>query len=429
MKKNHILLLVFILGFAVYFILAMLDNAAKKPVPLMGIEKNRVQIMDMFNGVNLTVIRKSDEAGGGFFFVSPFGGVVAEGKEVESFLDEFAKVSVKANLGTKDNEALSEFGIGKNSPWVMVTSRGREDALILGVRDPVWPGNYVLKKDRGELVITDRYVENLFLRLPESFRKRNVFEEKQSDISAFSIARKDMSISFRKYGEGWYLKESDSAEIYPSDTARTDDFLSRMMALEVRDFKSRDGWFSPEGCGLTSPRCSLTVFFATGTVKVLDVGNVYDNDKVYVGLNGQVRGGVPAVFLDDLFRSATYFVMYDITSFSPSRVAAFTVKEDFEYKFEKKRGRWYRTGKKTRRTSNEIAGRVLLAASRLRAERFFFDQPLGEVRSEYVFYDRYGKEISRILIGDASEGYVKVKLKDRKDIFGISPWIADSMKL
>jgi len=196
----------------------------------------------------------------------------------------------------------------------------------------------------------------------------------------------------------------------------------------IQDFGPHDQKLSLHECGLVSPAVSLDITRETGAITRIATGHIYEKNRMYVSVDQDVKGGISSDMLKVLPDETDSFVRKKIVDFPLARVVLFKVKDEFmTYVYEKKRGKWYRTGKKRRRTSNETVNEFFLIMNNLMIDTFIFDEEFGITTKEYIFYDRERTLLSHLVIGESQDDYVKIMFKDKRGIFRVERKIIEAL--
>lgn len=428
-KKNLRLISIFLVLLIIYPFLRRYIDAKRNPFhPLIDIPITKARVIQIYNGKKLIIINKSEDK---YIFESPFKGIAVDKKSIDTFFSWFGKLARQKDMGDINKDAEKDFGISSASQWIELEFEKKKVNIVLGMRNPVAPQNYVYIKNEGKLVLTDRLAERLFLWKPEKFRDRKFFDFAPDIINGVKISyKKGNAISFNKQDNDWYLFDSKTKNEYLCDNAKTGVLLKIITLMEVADFGPIDNNVSISACGLQKPKVSLTVHSGTASVKTIDIGDTYNNNNVYASMDGQVAGGISAFFVKNLTEPTTSYFRYNVIDFPVAGVVKFTSTDgEMTYKYEKKRSSWYKTGKRKMEIDREKVAQFLAVIANLKAETFFFDNNPGEIKNEFVFYNRKGKILADILIGETKGNYAKIVLKGKKVIFGVPAYMAELLKI
>lgn len=472
--KNIVLVSVLALLVAAYlFSSAIITARKKKDAAIIPFESAKIQSFTLYNGENYMTVRREPDS---FVFARPFDGIAARKETVEMYFKVLDKLSPIRRLGVIKESELEDFGILTKSPALAVTVGDKTAEFVLGARNPVAQSYYLYRKDTGELMLVAEAAARLFRQRPEDFRDKKLFKFDAKDIKSMEIVIKGSPVGmvelrshFKKalgsensdfepsrsqigrayltkyvsriwqwrrpkdefaarkaflkrdlVQKDWYLTEMRSGRLYLCEMARVGQFIEMMLAAEVNDFAAADDNYSIAACGLVSPRFTLRVSTG-GAATTLSLGRRYNGNMVYAAVDGMVRGGVSALLEDVLSEPASSFARERLLDFNISSIVSFTVKEsDMLYKYGKKRGRWYRTGKKTREADQDAVREFLQTLAGLKIEKHYFDGLPGEIVREYMFYNRKNELLAGIYTGDTSDGITRVKFKDKEGTFGVS---------
>lgn len=416
--KNVVLLsLLSILIAAYLFSGAIMTARRKKDAAVLPFASEKIQSFSLYNGEKHLAIRRDPDS---FVFARPFSGIAAKKEAVETYFKLLDKLSPVRRLGAIKETEFEDFGISPKAPVLAVTAGDKTAGFALGMRNPVAQGYYLYGKDTGELVLIPEAAAGLFRLRPEDFREKKLFPFDGKDIKSIEIDVKgNPGSTFELAQDEWYATEARGGRRYLCEKAKVAQFIEMLLASEITDFTADDGDYSAAATGLVSPRFALRV--STGAaVTTVTLGSRYNGNMAYAAVDGTVKGGVSALIEQVVSAPASSFAREQLLDFNLSSIVLFTVKEgEMVYEYRKKRGRWYRTGKKTREADEDAVKKLLQTLAGLKIEKYYFDGPSGEVAGEYMFYNRKNELLAGIFVGGMSDGFTRVWFKDKEGAFGI----------
>jgi hypothetical protein len=367
-----------------------------------------------------------------YTFSSPFAGVAADAEATEEFLSAWKQINVSRRLGSVEPSALTKYGITDTSPALTLESRGKKQTITFGDHSPVAPAIYAFDPEKKDLLLIDEAAAQILeVMSPEYFRNNRILPVPPGDIEVLSW-RKPGGKERRLYRESdfWYLA-ADGKTLLAENAAVTN-FLRYLTAVRITDFSAADDPGRAAAAQSQARSFVLDVAVASAAVVHLEFGAGGNAKKTAVFSSGAFKGSAPVADITLQLSTATpFFVREAVINVHPGKIVAFTVTGgESAIRYEKKRGVWYRLGKKKRAQDTDKMKAFIQILSALRIEEFLPDgRELGAVFKEYRFYDRDKNEIAGFALGDTEGASVKARITGTKAIFFIKKELVDALTL
>lgn len=347
--------------------------------------------------------------GNGFVFLHPYPGVAADSKAINNYLSVLERVPVRRRWDQKGN--LSAFGVGPDSPQLVVGVGDRAVVLAAGKKNPVGSELFVFQhfgssidgeKDEGDMALVSMAAGALFQVQPMDFRARRVFPE--GSVRRWMLERPGTpAVNAELINNQWMVSES-SGPFFPTDRSAAHDPVQRIVRLRLSDFESLDKQFSLESAGLSSPVARLTVYLSTGPGTVLTLGQGQNAGALNAAVNGEIRGGVSTDFLE-YWPSLAQLRKRRLVDFPLATVTRFTVERDDSLAvYEKQRGKWYRLGRERRPVDPRGVQAFFLALAKVEIDSFDFSASVESPQRRYVFYNSDSEQVMDMALGEKLDG-------------------------
>jgi hypothetical protein len=367
---------------------------------LVSIRAKDVTGFRVVAGESISVDLKRDD--NGFVFVAPYPGVAAEQRAVKNYLTVLERLPARRRWDQSGD--LSLFGVGPQSPRLIVDLGQTSIILVVGNRNPVGPEVYVCNLTAKEVALVPDTAGVLFQVQGMDFRGRRLLPE--GAVRGWSLERPGRGVLNAEIRDNEWMVSEGTGPFYPSDRSAARDTAQRIGRLRLSDFESVDRRLSLDAAGLASPAARLTVRVSSGPAVVLTLGRGQNPRVLNVAVNGEVRGGIFVDFLDP-WPSLAQLRKHALVDFPLASVTRFTVERDESLAvYEKQRGKWYRLGRERRLVDPRGVQTFLLALAKVRIESFDFSGSVEVPQRRYVLFNSDGERVMDLVLGENKDGVV-----------------------
>ena len=284
-------------------------------------------------GSQLTVLVRTNDA---WQLTSPFSGSADE-QVVKRLLDTLSFVPVVDAL--TDAELLkmgrerSDFFLGNSVLSIAVKDADGEESVSFGMSTPNADGVYASVSGVDAVFIVPSNVLSAVNLTADSFRRRALFLEEPSTVTAFDVRRSRGGVmSFKREGDGWRTSDGQAS------SAKVAAFLSDLTAAEAAGFVWPVGAMNETAVASASllagygldPESSVTVTLKTvdGAGGQASFGKDAGDGLVYALVqNGSAVVTVPAVLKDVIAQETALFADSRLFPIEARSVSTFTVSD------------------------------------------------------------------------------------------------------
>jgi hypothetical protein len=342
---------------------------------------------------------------GRFLFVEPYAGVLAEPRAIDQYLAVVQRLPVRRRWALADDP--SPYGIGPESPRLVLITPFHERVYVLGNRNPVAPEFYVYLPHTHEIALIPAPAVAVFQARAIDFRNRRVFPA-DGTVTGWTVQGVGRPlVQGEKRGEEWWAAEEDGPFV-PCDRRQAMTLVDRINGVRLTDFDALDKKRSLAEAGLLAPPTRLTVLFSTGpAVDLVFSNSSADSRSLTVAVNGEIVGGVPPSFVDGLPRGRADIERKNLIDFPLQAIGRFTVVRDGTTAvYEKERGKWVRLGRERRPVDLRAVQSFFLKLAKIKIEKFEFGETVEAVDREYAFFKADGESLLVLRLGVESFGQV-----------------------
>jgi len=365
---------------------------------------------------------------GEYQFIHPYAGVAVYAPSWNDFIGRLKLLTRLRVISGITLSAAAEFGIDERSPSLTLTTHAGTETLLLGALSPVNQQQYIYAQEAGEICLTQAAVQKIAVVTAEDFRDAVLVAPSAGEVRAITIQTQSGKVRFSRQPVDWFMEDAAAHYNYPCAVDKIKQLVEIWRALAIADLTPKD---VPDSREYTdTPILSVRIDYDNDQSVSVDVGKRYTGTLRYVAVNGELRGGIPQSAVDSVIISKDAYVRRELIEFPVVFARSFTVKGgQMDYSYEKKRGAWFRTGKKKRRTDNEKVSRFLAMIAALIIEEYLPGEGLGPVDREYVLYDRNHSELTHILIGEKKGEVTKVCFNGSDSVYGVSTGAVEMLEL
>jgi hypothetical protein len=406
------------LGAYIYFVDSKKPASSeteKKKEKVFTFDKSKAREVSLSpkGGEALTVVKDGDA----WKMTAPEA-VPADASAVDGLLSGFENLEIDEVIADSPS-SLADFGLAEPQRTVAVLLQGASEPLklLVGSKTPDGSSVYAKLPTQPRVFTVASYLTTPFDKKPFDLRDRNILHAKRDDIRSLEIAGPEGSYALARSGkESWAFTRP---LVTKAGRWTVDSLLGLVEGLRmdsVADEHAKD----PKAFGLKPPSRTLTVGFADGATRTLEIGSATKDKKYYAReASSDLVAVIPPAIVDDLAKGMKELrekrvldvPAYDVGAFDveasgqPKRVyVRSTTKDKDDIEVQK----WKRTSPDTKDVETNKVQDALFKVGGVEAKDFI-DQPKG---LEAYGLDQPALKVSIRYAGDKPPTWFEVGKKD-----------------
>jgi len=333
------------------------------------------------------------------------------------------------------------FSYGLDNPDISIAfydADGKTSTLYVGKKDE--NGNYYARREgRSEVFTIEPVILESLDKSPESFMNNVVFVFAPEDVSSFSIATKDGTLSVKKAGDSW---EIIKPEKLPGDRNAIADTLWNYLDLRFKGIAEN----TPKNLsryGLDNPSFAFSVTYTTDDAKrteKLIIGKT-NGDIVYGYLPDNEKRNFVFTLTSEAYGklSPTLSELKDksLLSFTNDDVFSISIKwDDKSYELIRKKNKWKMVSPDPGRIDEENVKYLLMDIADIAYTKIISESAddakiygLSDPRITITLKSEGDTAIGSIMLGNKVEGeeYIPARSSTGNFIYAVSPDLVDDL--